>query len=85
VFCLQVKQCSSGNKHFRINAFSDQQSALSKILKKQPGKIIRVVSAWLSLILAGRPWPACEASAANHRRGDSFGGQNRCEPSPNIQ
>jgi len=26
-----------------------------------------------------------EASAANHRRGDSFGGQNHCEPSPNIQ
>ena len=25
-----------------------------------------------------------EASAANHRRGDSFGGQTRCEPSPNI-
>jgi hypothetical protein len=25
-----------------------------------------------------------EASAANHRRGDSFGAQTRCEPSPNI-
>jgi len=25
-----------------------------------------------------------ETSAANHRPGDSFGGQNRCQPSPNI-
>ena len=25
-----------------------------------------------------------EASAANHRRGDSCGGQNRYEPSPNL-
>jgi hypothetical protein len=42
------------------------------------------VPAWLSLILAGRPWPASEASAANHHPGDSSGGQNRYEPSPNI-
>jgi len=26
-----------------------------------------------------------EASAANHHRGDSFGSQNRYEPSPNIR
>jgi len=47
-------------------------------------KISWDVPAWLSLILAGRPWPASEASAANHHHGDSFGGQNRYEPSPNI-
>jgi len=47
-------------------------------------KTYRDVPAWLSLILAGRPWPASEASAANHLDGDSPGGQNRYEPSPNI-
>jgi len=26
-----------------------------------------------------------KASAANHRRGDSSGGQTRCEPGPNSQ
>jgi len=26
---------------------------------------------------------SCEVPAANHRRGDSFGGQCRYEPSPN--
>jgi len=58
----------------------------------------RDVPAWLSLILADRPWPASEASAANHHPGDSFDGQNHLpvavpagrlgrhgyEPSPNI-
>jgi len=34
--------------------------------------------------LPRRPWPASEASAANHHHGDSFGGQYRYEPSPNI-
>jgi len=59
--------------------------------KKQPclsadtaEKNSRDIPAWLSLILAGRPWPASEASAANHHHGDSFGGQYRYEPSPNI-
>jgi hypothetical protein len=27
----------------------------------------------------------CEAAAANHHRGNSFGGQNRYEPNPNIR
>jgi hypothetical protein len=43
------------------------------------------VPAWLSLILAGRPWPASEVSTANHHHGDSSGGQYHYEPSPNIQ
>jgi len=51
---------------------------------KQLKEISQDVRAWLSLILAGRPWPASEASAANHHHGDSFGGQYRYEPSPNI-
>jgi hypothetical protein len=32
-------------------------------------KIYQDVPAWLSLILAGRSWPASEASAANHHYG----------------
>ena len=54
------------------------------VLKRANARNRQDVPAWLSLILAGRPWPASEVSAANHRRGDSFGGQSRCEPSPNI-
>jgi len=30
--------CSSGNIHFPMNAFSDQQSAFSKIVEKQPAR-----------------------------------------------
>jgi len=41
------------------------------------------VSAWLSLILAGRPWPAPRC-APRITSCDSFGGQYRYEPSPNI-
>jgi hypothetical protein len=47
-------------------------------------EISQDIPAWFSLILAGRPWPVSEASAANHHPGDSSGGQNRYEPSPNI-
>jgi len=40
----------------------------------------------MALAHSRRPFMAgSEASAANHRPGDSFGGQNRYEPSPNSR
>jgi hypothetical protein len=41
------------------------------------------VPAWLALILAGRPWLAPRRPPRITSR-DSFGGQYRYEPSPNI-
>jgi len=52
--------------------------------------VFKDIPAWLALILAahrvrmGRAKAMSEVPAANHRRGDSFGGQSRCEFSPNI-
>jgi hypothetical protein len=57
---------------------------LSELLEKQLKKIYRDIPVWLSLIIAGRPWPASEASAANHHPGDLSGSRNRYESSPNI-
>jgi len=59
-------------------------------MKKQLKRIyFKDIPAWLALILAahrvmGRAKAMSEVPAANHRRGDSFGNQSRCELSPNI-
>jgi hypothetical protein len=68
----------------QVNFVTLSVSQLFELLQKQLKEIFRDIPAWLSLILAGRPWPASEASAANHHHGDSFGGQYRYESSPNI-
>ena len=43
---------------------------------------IKLLGPGFPLILAGRPWPASEAPAANHHHGDSFGAQYRLESNP---
>ncbi len=49
----------------------------------QPKLRYQAVPAWLSLILAGRPWPA-PRRPPRITSCDSFGGQYRYEPSPKI-